>query len=50
MPVSGSSIQLLHLEDRKFPEAFKIKIMNNDEMMKSRENEKFQILPEGPPR
>ena len=50
MTVPGSSIELLHLEDRKFPEVFKIKIMNNDEMMKSRENEKFQILPEGPPR
>ena len=41
MIVPGSSIKLLHLADRKFPEAFKIKIMNNDEMMKSRENEKF---------
>ena len=50
MTVSVSSIELLHLEARKFPEVFKIKIMNNDEMMKSRENEKFQILPEGPPR
>ena len=50
MTVPGSSIELLHLEARKFPEVFKIKIMNNNEMMKSRENGKFQILPEGPPR
>ena len=41
MTVPGSSIELLHLEATKFPEVFKIKIMNNDEMMKSRENEKF---------
>ena len=41
MTVPGSSIELLHLEDRKIPEVFKIKIMNNDELMKSRENEKF---------
>ena len=27
-----------------------MKIINKDGMMKSRENEKFQILPEGPPR
>ena len=39
--VPGSSIELLHLEPTKFPEVFKIKIMNNDETMKSRENEKF---------
>ena len=50
MPVSGSSIELLHLEPTKCSEVFEIKIMNKDEMMKSRENEKFQILPEGPPR
>ena len=49
MTVPGSCIELLHLEDTKLPEVFKIKIMNNDEMMKSRENEKFEILPEGPP-
>ena len=41
MTVPGSSIELLYLEPTKFPEVFKIKIMNNDEMMKSRENEKF---------
>ena len=35
--IPGSSIKLLHLDDRKFPEAIEIKIMNNDEMMKSRE-------------
>ena len=39
--VPGSSIELLHLEERKFPEVFEIKIMINDELMKSRENEKF---------
>ena len=50
MTVPGSSIELLHLGDTKFSEVFKLKIMNNDEIMKSRENEKFQILPEGPPR
>ena len=41
MTVPGRSIELLHLEARKFPEVSKIQIMNNDEMMKSRENEKF---------
>ena len=50
MTVPGSSIELLHLEPTKCSEVFEIKIMNKDEMMKSRENEKFQILPEGPPR
>ena len=50
MTVPGSSIELLHLEDTKFPEVFEIKIMNNDEMMKSHENKDFQVLPEGPPR
>ena len=39
--VPGSSIELLHLEDTKFSEAFNIKIMNNDGMMKSHENEHF---------
>ena len=41
MTVPESSIELLHLEDTKFPEVFKNKIMNDDEMMKSRENEKI---------
>ena len=41
MTVPESSTDLLHLEATKFPEAFKFKIMSNDEMMKSRENEKF---------
>ena len=50
MTVPGSSIELLHLEPTKCSEVFEIKIMNKDEMMKSCENEKFQILPEGPPR
>ena len=50
MTVPGSSIELLHLEPTKCSEVFEIKIMNKDEMMKSRENEKFRILPEGPPR
>ena len=50
MTVPGSSVELLHLEPTKCSEVFEIKIMNKDEMMKSRENEKFQILPEGPPR
>ena len=40
MTVSGSSIELLHLEPTKCSEVFEIKIMNKDEMMKSRENEK----------
>ena len=50
MTVPGSSVELLHLEPTKCSEVFEIKIMNKDEMMKSRENEKIQILPEGPPR
>ena len=50
MTVPGSSIKYEHVEPTKCSEVFEIKIMNKDEMMKSRENEKFQILPEGPPR
>ena len=43
----GNSIELLHLEDRKFPEAFKIKIMNNDEMMKSVKMKNSRFCPKG---
>ena len=41
MTVPESSTELLHLEATKSSEMFKMKIMNNDEMMKSRENEKL---------
>ena len=45
--VPGSCTELLHLEDTKFPEVFKIKIMNNDEIMKSYENENSKFCPKG---